>query len=270
METAFFWLSKLAWYVIAPENILLLLVLTSWVLLLRGAIRWAKRVLGLVSIGMLILAFVPIGEWILYPLEMRFAANPVLPQRVDGIIVLGGAEDPERSAAWDQVEVNDSAERFLASVALSRRYPNAKLVFTSGSGSLLDQRYKGANVARRLYEEQGLETSRIVFESESRNTAENAALSKVLVKPAAGETWILLTSALHMPRSVGIFCKIGWPVIAYPVDHRTLRGEPLHSRAGLIGNLTDLSIGVKEWLGLVAYHVTGRTTALVPSGCPVS
>ena len=100
METAFFWLSKLAWYAIAPESIVLVLLVASWVLLLRGAIKWAKRVLGLVSIGMLVLAFVPIGEWMLYPLEMRFAANPVLPQRVDGIIVLGGAEDPERSAAW--------------------------------------------------------------------------------------------------------------------------------------------------------------------------
>ena len=120
MDTAFFWLSKLAWLVIAPESVLVLLVLASWVLLARGSAKWGKRVLGVVAAGMLILTFLPVGEWVLYPLEARFEANPALPQKVAGIIVLGGAEDAERSAAWDQVEVNDSAERFLASVTLAR------------------------------------------------------------------------------------------------------------------------------------------------------
>ena len=153
MDTAFFWLSKLAWLVIAPESVLVLLVLASWVLLARGSAKWGKRVLGVVAAGMLILTFLPVGEWVLYPLEARFEANPALPQKVAGIIVLGGAEDAERSAAWDQVEVNDSAERFFASVTLARRYPEAKLLFTSGSGSALDQKFKGAAVAARLYGE---------------------------------------------------------------------------------------------------------------------
>ena len=268
METAFFWLSKLVWLIIAPESLLLLLVLAAWVLLARGATRWAKRILGLATLSMLALTLLPVGEWVLYPLETRFAPNPVLPQRVDGIIVLGGAEDALRTAAWDQVVVNDAAERFLASVALYRRFPEAKLLFTSGSGSPLDQAHKGADVARKLYAEQGLDLSRIVFEDQSRNTVENAVLSKAIVKPAPGQTWILLTSAFHMPRSVGIFCKVGWPVVAYPVDHRTVRGSLLRANTGLVGNLGDLSIGVREWVGLVAYYFTGKTTALFPAGCP--
>ena len=270
MDTAFFWLSKLAWLVIAPESVLVLLVLASWVLLARGSAKWGKRVLGVVAAGMLILTFLPVGEWVLYPLEARFEANPALPQKVAGIIVLGGAEDAERSAAWDQVEVNDSAERFLASVTLARRYPEAKLLFTSGSGSALDQKLKGAAVAARLYGEQGLDTARILFESESRNTVENAVMSKVLAKPAPQEVWILVTSAFHMSRSVGIFCRIGWPTVAYPVDHRMLKGKQLRVIAGgLLGNLTNLSIGIKEWVGLAAYYFTGKTTALFPDGCQI-
>jgi uncharacterized SAM-binding protein YcdF (DUF218 family) len=267
VDTAFFWLSKLVWSVIAPESLMVLLVLAAWVLLLRGATKWAKRVLGPVAVTLLILSFLPVGEWVLYPLEARFAANPALPQKVDGIIVLGGAEDAVRSAAWGQVEVNDSAERFLASVALSRRYPQAKLVFTSGSGSVMDQAHKGAAVAKKLYEELGLEASRTVLEGESRNTAENVLLSKALVKPAAGENWILVTSAFHMPRSVGIFCKAGWPVIAFPVDHRTVPGHQLRADAAILGNLSNLSLAIKEYVGLVAYYLSGRTSTLFPATC---
>ena len=179
METLFFSVAKLAWSVVAPESLLLVLVVSAWILLMRGAIRWARRTVGLAAIAMLVMAVLPVGEWVLYPLEARFPPNPALPQRIDGIIVLGGAEDPLTTAAWGQVSVNASAERFLASIALARRYPGARLVFTSGSGSLLNQEDKGADVARKLYAEQGLDVSRIVFEDQSRNTAENVALSKI-------------------------------------------------------------------------------------------
>ena len=267
METAFFWLSKIIWYAISPDTVLVLLVLASWILLVRRAIVWARRLLVITTIAMLVLACFPIGEWVLYPLESRFPANPRLPGGIDGIIVLGGAEDAARSFLWDQVEVNDAAERFLASITLLKRYPNAKIVFTSGSGNLIDQRQKGADVARRLYLEQGIDATRIVFESNARNTAENALLSKALVSPAQGETWVVITSAFHMPRSVGIFCKVGWPVVGFPVDHRTLRGELLRIDPGVMGNLTNLLTGVREWVGLLAYYTFGKTSSLFPTGC---
>ena len=268
MDTLFLGLSKVAWSLIAPESLLLWLVLLAWMALLRGATRWAKRFLGLALAGLLSVATFPVGEWVLYPLEDRFPANPPLPQRVDGIIVLGGAEDAVRSAAWGQPEVYDSAERFLASIALIRRYPEAKLVFTSGSGSVLKPEAKGTAVARQLYESQGLDLARVILESQSRNTFENAAFSKALAKPAPGEVWVLVTSASHMPRSVGVFCKAGWAVVPYPVDHQTVRGNIFRIDTGLIGNLGGLSTGIKEWVGLAVYYLTGRTSALYPSGCP--
>lgn len=268
MDTLFFWLSKAAWSLIAPGSLLLWMVLMAWVALLRGATAWAKRLLGAVAVSLVAMAIVPIGEWVLYPLEARFPANPLLPKRVDGIIVLGGAEDAERSAAWGQPEVFDSAERFLASIALTRLFPEAKLVFTSGSGSVLKPEAKGTSVARQLYESQGLDLARVILENQSRNTFENAAFSKALAKPAPGEVWVLVTSASHMPRSVGVFCKAGWPVVPYPVDHQTLRGGLLRMDTVLIENIQRLSTGIKEWVGLAVYYMTGRTSALYPSGCP--
>jgi uncharacterized SAM-binding protein YcdF (DUF218 family) len=267
METLFFWLSKLGWLVISPESVLLILVLVAWALLLRGALRWAKRLLGLVAITLLALTVFPIGEWVTYPLESRFPANPALPERVDGIIVLGGAEDAVRSAAWDQTQVNDAAERILASVELARRFPRAKVLFTSGSGSLFDQEHRSADVARKLYAQLGLDSDRLILEGESRNTAENVARSKAIAKPAKGETWLLVTSAFHMPRSLGIFCREGWSVIPYPVDHRTLKGDLVRLNGSIVGNMNSLSYGIKEWLGLAAYYATGRTAAFFPAGC---
>ncbi len=270
MDTAFFWLSKLVWLVLTPDSLLLILVLLAWALLLRGALKWAKRVLGLAAVSMLVIALLPLGEWVLYPLEARFEANPALPQKVDGIIVLGGAEDGTRSAAWAQPETNGAGDRFLASLALARQYPGARILFTSGSASLRGQGQKlsGADVARTLYAQQGLDPSRLILESASRNTAENVALSKRLIRPARGEVWLLVTSAFHMPRAVGIFCKAGWPVVPYPVDHLTVRGDLVRFDYGLQGSLDALGVGLKEWLGLAAYYVTGRTSALFPSGCP--
>lgn len=268
MDTLFFWLSKLAWAVIAPESLLVIVVVLAWGLLVRGAVRWARRILGAAAAALLLMAVLPVGEWVLYPLESRFPPNPQLPQRIAGIIVLGGAEDSARTAAWGRVTVNEAAERFIGSLALARRYPEAKVLFTGGSGSVTDQGSKGSGVAAQLYLELGLEPSRLVLESESRNTAENATLGKALARPVPGEAWVLVTSAYHMPRAVGAFCKAGWPVIPYPVDHLTLRGDLARLGASVPGNLGYLGMGVKEWLGLTVYYLTGRTSAPFPAGCP--
>ena len=267
METAFFWLSKLIWFAIAPDSVLFILLLTAWIMLLRGAIKWSRRLLGLVVSTLLVLSVFPVGEWILYPLEDRFPTNPALPERVDGIIVLGGAEDAVRTAAWQQVEVNDSAERLIASMELGRRFPHARIVFTGGSGNPFDKSQRGSSVARKFYSQLGLDMNRVTFEEESRNTAENVSMSKALVKPAKGETWVLVTSALHMPRSVGIFCQAAWPVVPYPVDHRVVRGNLIRLDGSIGGNIGSLSHGIKEWIGLAAYYFTGRTGTLFPAGC---
>lgn len=252
---------------IVPENLFLFLLLISWVLLWRGAYRPARRLLGFVIIVLMVVVLFPIGEWFLYPLEMRFPVNPKLPERIDGIIVLSGAEDAVLSSLWNQVELGDGVERDIAFLELARRYPNAKLVFTGGSGSILHQEYKAADVARQLFDELGLDLSRVTFERNSRNTFENAVLSKELVRPGPGQKWILITTAWHMPRSVGIFCKADWPVIPYPVDHWTMPGKLLRIEVDLSGHLRGLTTGVKEWIGLIAYYFSGKTTALFPEQC---
>lgn len=258
MDTTFFWLSKLLWVLVSPDNLFVLLTATCLALMLRGMVKAAKPLLMFLVSTMILISLFPIGEWMLYPLESRFQTNPPLPNKVEGIIVLSGPEDPVASANWNQVELGSAAERDLAFMQLVRRYPNAKAIFTGGSGILTDQTHKGAHVAKQLFAEQGLDVTKILFEDQSRNTAENAKYSYALAQPKPTEKWILITTAWHMPRSVGVFNKLGWAVLPYPVDHYTNPNDLFRVEWDFSGNLDLLNTATKEWVGLVAYYWMGK------------
>lgn len=267
MDNLFFYLSKLIWLVISPDSLLLILIISCLILLYRNRQKQAKILLSIVSSAFIILALFPIGEWLLYPLESRFQNNPQLPDKVDGIIVLSGAEDAELSHIWGQVELGAAAERDLSFLFLAKRYPKAKLVFTGGTGSLTKQEYKGADVAKTLFEQQGFDTQRILFERKSRNTFENVIYTKKIIKPVNNEKWIVITTSWHMPRAVGIFCESSWPVIPYPVDHQTNKESLFRIDFDLSNNLYILKMATKEWLGLFAYYLSGKTTSIFPEQC---
>jgi uncharacterized SAM-binding protein YcdF (DUF218 family) len=98
----------------------------------------------------------------------------------------------------------------------------------------------------------------------SRNTEENATLSKALAGPKPGERWLLVTSAYHMPRSVGLFRRAGFAVEPYPVDWRTSR-ENLLTPFNLAGEgLERTDLAIREWMGLAAYRISGKTSELLP------
>lgn len=244
------------WALISPSTLLVLLVFFA-VLAGRFGLRLLSRVLGFICLTLvLLIGFFPVGAWLAYPLEHRYA-QPVDPDVPDGIIVLGGAWKSQGSAYWEQWELNHAAERDLALLALARRYPEAKLVFTGGSGQLFDQTLKEASFARQLYEDLGLDPARVAFESQSRNTYENALYSKKLVEPRPSESWWLITSAYHMPRSVEVFCAHEWAVTPFPVDHFYEPGVLIPNWA-LADHLWELERVSREWVGLIVYRVTGK------------
>jgi uncharacterized SAM-binding protein YcdF (DUF218 family) len=264
MHTVFFWVSKIIWCIVAPDMFFLFLVLLTCLLLWRKKHRQAKWLITIVSICLVIIALYPVSQWLFYPLETRFPTNPPLPESVDGIIVLGGGEDAVRTQKWNQVELNEAGERLVTFLALARRYPQAKLMYSGGSGSLFEGNGTRANVPEMLLQEHGLDISRLLFEKKSKNTYQNAVLSKKLANPDPNETWVMITTAWHMPRSMGIFRKVGWEVIPYPVDHWTTRETFFEVDPDLAGHLRDLTIASKEWMGLLAYYYSGRTSELFP------
>ena len=100
--------------------------------------------------------------------------------------------------------------------ALARLYPQAKLVFSGGSAALIFHKEKEADAAHKLWRELGVPESQMVFENQSRNTFENAVFTQALVHPKKGERWLLVTSALHMPRAMGVFRALGMNPRLFP------------------------------------------------------
>jgi uncharacterized SAM-binding protein YcdF (DUF218 family) len=248
-----------------PTNFLIGLGLAGALLTCTRLARFGRK-LAIVSILLLaICAFSPLGSLLLYPLETRFPPWNPAGGTPDGIIVLGGSIDAELSAEHDTTVVGSAADRIIAAAALARQYPNARVVFTGGSANLISTDAREADYAGALFERLGIDKTRLTMERRSRNTQENAEFSKALVAPKSGERWLLVTSAFHMPRSVGLFRKAGFPVEPYPVDWRVGdRSDLLSFTNFAVGGLMHTDVGVREWIGLIAYRLTGKIDDLFP------
>lgn len=234
--------------VIDPGTILVATLSIGAVLLWTRWRRSGKWIVSVTALLALLVATLPLENWIIRPLEDRFPPINQLPEQVSGIITLGGG-----------------TERLFEFIAIARRHPEARLVFSGGAGPLfLRQKGKEADAARMFFERMGLDATRILFENKSRNTYENAILSYALVKPKTAEKWVLITSAVHMPRAVGVFQKVGWSVIPYPVHYMTEESINTLPRFSLVGGLITIGIGIREWMGLFVYRMLRRTDSLFP------
>jgi uncharacterized SAM-binding protein YcdF (DUF218 family) len=262
----FFYLSKILWTLVAPANFLLLILLAGAALLFTRFVRAGRRLVLAASIGFLVIGVLPVGALMLRFLEDRFPRPPQDLPAPAGIIVLGGGVNELVTRFRGVVELSSSGDRMTEGAMLARRFPDARLVFTGGSAALLGSPDREAHVARQLFLGLGLPPSQLVFEQESRNTHENAVFTRDLVKPQPGETWLLVTSAFHMPRSVGIFRKAGFAVTPYPVDYRTL-GAPrdFTPSRNVLDGLERTDLALREYIGLAAYWLTGKTDALFPA-----
>ena len=274
-----FVLSKAGWFLATPSNLLTLLAVIG----VLGAGRpwgrtwgrpwgriwghlWGRR-LAAGSLG-LIAAFGigPVGTWLLAPLENRFPPYSDDGTPIAGVVVLGGAVRPGLSFARDQLTVGDAAERVIAMADLARRHPAARIVFTGGSGAVVDDERPEAEAVARFAPTLGIDPNRILYENRSRTTAENARDTRALVTPKTGERWLLVTSAWHMPRAIGTFRRVGFPVQAYPVDYRTgTAGDHLIPEPSIASGLDRFDLAVREWAGLVAYRLAGRSESLLPA-----
>ena len=259
-----FILSKILWIILRPSHLLLFCAIGGITLQAISPRRLGYWLTSIGVIGLLIAGTLPIGNWLMVPLEARYARPAKLPERVDGIIVLGGAQAVNVSNMRDRLALNENAERLIESMALALQYPTAKLVFSGHSASLIEFGGSEADVNWRFVELMQLERDRIIMEERSRNTFENAIYSQELLAPKHGETWILVTSAYHMPRSMGIFTKIGWDITPWPVDYRSTGEYEIVPQLVISDRLFQLDYAAKEWVGLIAYYIMGRTNALLP------
>jgi uncharacterized SAM-binding protein YcdF (DUF218 family) len=265
----FFFLSKTLGIMLLPTNLLIGLGLVGAILLAtRFASLGRKSVIAAAAL-FAICGFSPLGNWVIYSLESRFPPWDATKGAPDGIVVLGGSIDPVRSAAHGGAVVKGAADRIIAAAALAHRYPKARIIFSGGSANLISDEVREADYASALFESLGISKQRLTMERASRNTFENAEFSKAIAAPKSGERWLLVTSAYHMPRSVGLFRKAGFAVEPYPVDWRVGgRADLVSFQIFSVDGLANVDTGVREWIGLVAYGMTGKTSEFFPGPAP--
>jgi uncharacterized SAM-binding protein YcdF (DUF218 family) len=248
-----------------PSNLIVFAIAAGVLARLLGRRKLARWLLYPAAAALLAISVLPLGQWLLVPLENRFLPPAEPPVDVDGIVALGGGIDLGVSGRRGMATFGDTGERFISLLELARRYPAARVMFSGGPGWRADTDLSEAQVMRGFLLSHGLDGPRLIFEDQARNTYENALLAKPLAAPEPGERWLLVTSAFHMPRAVGAFRQVGWPVIPYPVDYRTGGELSLPGAPDAGQRWRELDEAVRSWLGLIAYWLSGRIPTLFPA-----
>jgi len=262
--------TRIFWMVAQPVSVIGLLLVLGLVLL------WAKRRrLAGVSIALALLvlglcAYTTFAYVLVAPLEARFV-RPAEPEHIDGIVVLGGGMDTDVGAARRSWELSRSGDRFVEALRLALRHPEARLLIAGGGSALNPGRESEAEAGARFFEDFGIAPERLLLDETSRNTEENAVNAKAVGQPKPGETWMLVTSAFHMPRSVGLFRRADFAVVPWPTDYLATGHEGFGLKLDEIAeNLTISNVGLREWVGLVGYYLTGRIDEVVPGPMPAA
>jgi uncharacterized SAM-binding protein YcdF (DUF218 family) len=261
----FFVLSKTLGLMLLPTNLLVGVGILGTILLATRFASLGRKLLVVSVILLAICGFSPLGKLLLYPLESRFPPWDAARGAPDGMIVLGGSIEADLSAAHGVAVTSGGADRVIAAAALANRYPNARIIYSGGSSKLIADQAREADYVTALFESLAISRERLTMERGSRNTQENAEFSKTLAAPKNCERWLLVTSAYHMPRSVGVFRKAGFDVEAYPVDWRLgERADLLRFSTIALDGLERVDVATREWMGLVAYWATGKIDRLLP------
>ncbi|MCS6878412.1 MAG: YdcF family protein [Geminicoccaceae bacterium] len=260
------YLGKIAFLFLRPSNLLVLLALAGCLAAWRGH-RFGLPLASIAVALIVAVTLLPVGAWLTRPLEARFSAPAPMPEEVHGFVVLGGGTNPHLFAAHGRPDFDDAADRYLALIELAKRYPRARAVFTGGSGSETGA-IAEADVIEALWLRHGLPRERLLLDRDARNTVENARNAFALARPGAGEVWLLVTSAKHMPRSVACFRAVGFRVLPFPVDYRAGGSSFLFDDLRVSERLYELDEAAYEWFGLFYYRLLGHTRELFPGSEP--
>ena len=257
--------SKLFWLVAQPLSLAFVLVALG---LLLGLFRRRRLATGSFLAAALLLfvtLFTTTGAVLLQPLEDRFARAGMPAGGPACIVVLGGGIEAEVITARGGFEMNQAGDRFIETLRLAREFPGARILISGGDGSLSGTYAGDAGVAAQFLETFGIGPERLIREGDSRTTFENVVNTKDLLAENGLDSCLLVTSAFHMPRSVGLFRKAGLEPLPWPTDYRTTGTARLafdFTQPSINSQLTTTA--VREWTGLLAYYLAGRIDAVFP------
>lgn len=250
-------MSDALWWLLTPSSLVTALLVLSYVAARFRAGRLAAALMFPPVLLLLALLLLPLDQYLAAPLENRYAPPAPLPATVDGVLVLGGSVEWRVTQDRGQLALDAAGERMWAALALARAYPEAQLVFTGLFSDAVQAEWRGRSGEGLLFAPE-LAGRQVRFLGEARSTYEEALLAIEQVRPEPGSTWLLVTSALHMPRAHLTFSTQGWTLVPYPVDHRTTARISPRFEVRIGDRLAALDRVVREWGAYLVYRSSGR------------
>lgn len=245
------------WWIIEIDIFFLVLLLVGGAFLLFNKRKWGRKFTLVACLGFGFFGIVPIGLWTIVNLENRFPKVEQIPAEAKGMILLGGSFDEMTSEAREEPAYNLTVGKLIRFFELAKEHPHLTLAYTGGPFEV--------ELGQIELKALGLDTSRVIFDQNSKSTKDNARESALLLHPTPDEKWVLVTSAYHMPRSVALFRKAGFNVIPFPVDYHTTGEYEPWFFLGLRLNLEAWAAGSREWLGMIMNYLMDYSNELYPS-----
>jgi len=251
-----FWVRKLVTALILPLGLSGLLLVAGSVLLLIRRRRVGTTLVIVAAVILIGFSLSPVALRLAAPLEGRYQALDAasLPANLEAVVVLGGGviDGPANLPPAARLTPT-SLQRTLEGVRLWRARPGARLILSSGAWR--QGRPLSGQVMAGLALEMGVDKDKVVAETLSRDTFENARQTAELL---TGGPFVLVTSASHMYRSLAVFHRLGLEPIPAPTDYLVTGQAPAFCYLPSIKALEIAHIVLHEYLGLVWYKLNGR------------
>ena len=224
--------------------------------------RFASVLIGIALVILLLSSNEIFSKWLVRSLEWQYLPNGDIPQ-AEAIVILGGGTRP-RIAPRPWYEVNEAGDRILYGSWLYKQGKAPLIIVTGGRAEWLgDGGNPESEDMAAIAEFMGVPSSAIIQESQSFNTRDNAVNTKQILAQRGINKILLVTSALHMPRSMEIFRKIGIESIAVPTDFLSVQNENSKGLAAVldllpaVDALRNTTNAIKEYIGLLVYQLAG-------------
>ena len=213
-----FYLSKILWFVFNPFNLIIIFILIGIIFNLIN-FKFFSRASYLFSFFLFFLsAVLPTGSYLNYLLEKEFHNSLIIPENLNGMLILSGATNPYLTKEFNQVSIGGAVERLTESILIMKKRPNAIIIFSGGPAYIENPNLKDSDSAKKFFINMGVDIAKIIFEEKSRNTYENILFSKNVAQPKKNENWLVITSAFHLKRVLNVSDKLKWQLIPYATD----------------------------------------------------
>lgn len=232
-------------------GLLLLLILRR---VLRASARPPRLLVGFTLCYFVMVFASPVPVWLVRGLEHRYQPRVGGPP-VEWAVVLTGRTLESRKE-YGQFEYLSSSDRILEPIRMVRKGQVQRLLITGADPRAGSGESGEAFAMRDLAIDLGVPADHIVVESESRNTRQSAEHLRALLPPQAlSSGFLLVTSALHMPRAMMAFEQAGLSPTPFTVDYKqSVTGPPRRIAFGL-QSAEYYVLALHEYVGILAYRV---------------